>query len=557
MFTVQEALKLDPLSSAKVVAGREGLNRVVEFVNIMEVPDVKRWMKGGEFLVTAGFAFRENPQLIHTILDDLAAVGVAAFGIKLGAYLDTIPEELISHANRLKIPLIQLPPEVPYMDFMIPIFERLMLSQYRTLRRVEKTHERLISLALRGVGMEGICQTLGEILDTPIFVLDRVANCRARFCAASKADINQILETEMKERFPTLLNRNVLVTQHINRIVYEPIGHLVVVPLEIDGEVGSYLVAYENDNKLDEVSLRAMEHAATVIALEIMREKAVFDQTQHMKAEFLEDLILKRHSSQETLLKRASYCDLNIQSDMIVFVADVDNFNEYLKKNKITNEKQVQKIKRDLLTEIRYGLTARMATTPLLMQRSDSIVGILPLSRQLNEQYYEKLFEEILHKVGQKHHNLKITIGISERRKGVEALNTSYQEARDAVRVSRQINKENDIAFSEDLGAYKFLCDLRNSKAMKEQFDSTVGKLRDYDQQYSADLVHTLEVYFDSDRNIRLTADRLYMHRNSVVYRLKKIESILNKDLTDPEDQFNLQLALRLKNIINNFDIED
>lgn len=546
VYTVRDALKLEPLIQAKVVAGKNGLDREVHFVNIMEVPDVRRWMKGGEFLVTAGFAFREDPSLFDTILDELDAVGVAAFGIKLGPYVESMPAELIKHADRLNIPLIELPIDIPYMDYMIPIFERLMLSQYRVLRRVEAIHDKLIALALHGEGIKGICQTLGEILDTPIFVLDKVANCRAQFCAATDSDINQLLETEMKERFPMLVKRNVLISQHINRIVYEPIGHLIVVPIEIDGAVGSYLVAYEDGKKLDEISMRALEHAATVIALEIMRERAVFDNIQHIRSELLEDLILKKYSSMDSILKRASYCDLNIHAKLAIFAADVNDFDRYIHEKHIDKEEEVQKIKQSILVRFRYCLTATLGYTPLLMQRSDSVVGIIVVSHEHDEVFFKCMFEDLLQEISQEYIDLKVTVGIGEVREGIHDLDKSYEEAFNAIRVSNYLNGPGKVAFSENQGAYKFLCDLGRSPAMKEHYDNTIGKLHDYDQKSSTDLVHTLQVYFESNKNVRQTAESLFMHRNSVIYRLKKIEEITQMKLDDSEDQFNLQLVLRL-----------
>ncbi|HHU31859.1 MAG TPA: PucR family transcriptional regulator, partial [Clostridia bacterium] len=123
VLTVRKVLKIGPLKKARIVAGHQGLDNEITFVNIMEVPEVARWMKGGEFLVTAGLPLKNDPLLRKRIIEELHGKGVSAFGIKPGQFFDTIPDDLIVHADKVGLPLIELPSDIPYMDFMLPIFE--------------------------------------------------------------------------------------------------------------------------------------------------------------------------------------------------------------------------------------------------------------------------------------------------------------------------------------------------------------------------------------------------------------------------------------------------
>ncbi|MFZ5651817.1 MAG: PucR family transcriptional regulator ligand-binding domain-containing protein [Bacillota bacterium] len=99
-ITLRQAMEIGPLRKAKVVAG-QGLDREITFVNIMEVPDVVRWMKGGELLLTAGFALKDDAGLRRRLIFDLAQKGVAAFGIKQGQYFNDVPADMIQCANQL------------------------------------------------------------------------------------------------------------------------------------------------------------------------------------------------------------------------------------------------------------------------------------------------------------------------------------------------------------------------------------------------------------------------------------------------------------------------
>ena len=125
-ITVRQALLVEALHDAKVVAGHQGLDNAIRFVNIMEVPEVTKCMKGGELLVTSGFAIKDSCEDRRRLIYDLASKGVAAFGIKLGQYFLMIPDDMLACADEVGLPLIELPRDRPYMDFMVPIFENLI-----------------------------------------------------------------------------------------------------------------------------------------------------------------------------------------------------------------------------------------------------------------------------------------------------------------------------------------------------------------------------------------------------------------------------------------------
>lgn len=551
MLTVRQALKIPPLDRATVVGGKEGLDRKVQFVNIMEVPDVGRWMKGGEFLVTAGFALHEEPALIGTIMKDLENAGVSAFGIKLGPYLQSIPEELIREADRLKLPLIELP-GVPYMDFMIPIFENLMSQQYQALKRAEETHEQLIELALRGEGIAGICRTVEQLVRNPVLIMDKVNNCISRSPDRIQNKYGQNVpgwENDIVNFLVDNVKFSRLSAQRVNRMNYDGESELYVVPVQVHGSVENVLVCWEKFLKLDDISLRALENAATVVALEQVKERAILENEQQIRGELLEDLIWNNYKSKDMILKRASFCRLNVNARLAVFIIDIDEFDAYLLNRENASEEQVQQLKQDVIQYTRFILTRQMGHPPLLYQRSDNVVGLISLNGKKDTTEYRDIFVEIQEYLQNRYH-LQVSVGVGRANVGMEDLKQSYDEAMLALRVGRFLHGDGSISFFQELGPYSFLCDLRDSEFMQGFYNETLGKLHTFDQQNRGDLVRTLQAYFESGRNLRVTAEKLFLHRNSVIYRLKKVEEVTGMQLDNPEDQFRFQLALRVGNVL-------
>ena len=172
-LTVEKALEVASLKNAKVVGGHQGLKSVIRFVNVMEVPEVTRWLKGGELLITTGFPIKDDVDIRYRVIDDLIEKKVAVLCIKPGPYLKKIPEDMIAHADRVGLPLIELDPEVPYIDIIVPIFEILLNNQLYCLKRNEQIHNRLLEVLLSGNGFSSICQVLVEIVDNPVIITDK------------------------------------------------------------------------------------------------------------------------------------------------------------------------------------------------------------------------------------------------------------------------------------------------------------------------------------------------------------------------------------------------
>ncbi len=77
-----------------------------------------------------------------------------------------------------------------------------------------------------------------------------------------------------------------------------------------------------------------------------------------------------------------------------------------------------------------------------------------------------------------------------------------------------------------------------------ESFRRLVRPLEDYDRDHNSDLVHTLRVFFEANANASEAADRLFLHRNSMAYRLERVQNLTGLDLRNHKVRLALQLGL-------------
>ena len=97
----------------------------------------------------------------------------------------------------------------------------------------------------------------------------------------------------------------------------------------------------------------------------------------------------------------------------------------------------------------------------------------------------------------------------------------------------------------EEIGSYTILHDL-NTSVVTTFINSQLGPLLDFTDKKNSDLFQTLNVYLQNNGNAKSTSEELFIHRSSLLYRLEKIEGLLDVELDDSETRFNLMMAMKL-----------
>ncbi|BCV21319.1 PucR family transcriptional regulator [Moorella sp. Hama-1] len=539
-LSVSQALQIGPLRRARVVAGAHNLEREITFVNIMEVPEVTRWMKGGELLLTAGFALKDNPELRKRIIYDLVGKGVTAFAIKPGQYLQDIPTDMIEHANQAGLPLLELPSDVPYMDIMLPIFELLINEQLYRRQRSQEIHDLLINVILGGSGLPGVCKALAQFTTNPVFIF----SCGTCLGAGYPPLKNGQLLPARGEILAGIFQE---IPEEIRSLSPHRAAHLqlspelpacVIVPVATQETIDGYLVISESNRPLNDIEIRGIETGAAIVALEFTKQRAVAETEIRLGSELLDELLQGKIDNTENIIKRAAHLGINVTGQLVVFIIGFA----------IDNRTTGYHI--DVHSEIIHLLRARFGQRPggiLLQSKGDQVIGLLRYCVGKGQEV-PGILQEILATTTSRYPKARLRVGIGRAYEGLTQIKTSYEEALLALKVAWQATSPEPVSFAE-LGPLRILFSVKDLPQAKDFCREYIGRLRDYDSQNKTDLVATLFCYLNNEGNLRKTAQDLFVHKNSVIYRVKKIEEITGLTLNSAEDRFLLMLAAKLSQL--------
>ncbi|GAB1428984.1 hypothetical protein MASR2M17_24190 [Aminivibrio sp.] len=130
MITVKRLLSLPVFRGSSIIAGENGLDHIVQYVDVAEVPDVNFWINPNVFVLTTAYAFCKDSDSLMKLIEALIENKAAGLGIKLGRFLNVLPREVVDFAERSNFSIILLPPELRYTHAIRAITESILQDEH-------------------------------------------------------------------------------------------------------------------------------------------------------------------------------------------------------------------------------------------------------------------------------------------------------------------------------------------------------------------------------------------------------------------------------------------
>lgn len=546
-ITVREALQIPVLKNANLVAGEAGLDRIITSVNFMEVPEIIKYVKKGEFLVTTTYPIKDNITAQQTLIPNLEKSGVAALAIKPVFYNNKVPDIMIELANKLNFPIIELPKDASFNEILNPVLGEILNRQANILRRNEEIHKAFTNIVLGGGSISEIAQMLSNLQGNPVsihaFSMRRTAfgipdNAKTdiyNYVRDIVSDFNQIVQ---------------LIDGRIGSIKLEHSGQVLdafVHPITVAQDNYGYIVIWLINQQKYEIN--ALEQASTVAALEIEKIRAVNEVERRFRSQFIQDIISNNISSRAVALSRGQIYGWDLSSSFLPVLLEIDNYEAlYCTDQNKLNPTSILKQLWNAVTQT----TSTFTSDGIVVDIGSCIIILIKTQKRGLSGRENGIAESIIKGIQQKISsvkNISITTGIGRVIDDVMNLKEGFEQAKQALEIGRVINGPGSLTSYNDLGAYRVLVIGRNNPEMLRFSREMVGGLIEYDKKNKGELMRTLEVILECNGNIKDAAIKLYTHYNTIRYRAKSIEKITGTSLNKDEDRLNLQLALRIQKL--------
>ena len=154
--------------------------------------------------------------------------------------------------------------------------------------------------------------------------------------------------------------------------------------------------------------------------------------------------------------------------------------------------------------------------------------------------------EELLDALREQFPEGRIGIGIGHCYEDIPELKKSHYEARIALIAGLMNSLERPIYLFDRMGVFRILFDLKNRDALFQFRDETVVVLRKYDEENGTAFLDTVRTFYEQGNSVQATAKAMFVHYNTIRYRLTKLKELFGWDLLDRNDLTNLYVGLKV-----------
>jgi len=277
---------------------------------------------------------------------------------------------------------------------------------------------------------------------------------------------------------------------------------------------------------------------------------------QQARENFIHDLISGRMGNDPDLfITRGQIVGYDILIPRVALVMDIYQFEKTAKQSLQTfkglkeGEIYLQRLKNDVLKTIQ-GIFVNTPQEIVSYTGGDKFVVLKIINlKDSDEILRKKLFrmgERIKNTISQKM-KFKVTIGIGEYHKDVRGLSKSFKEATQALDVGAKLGGAGDIYHINDLGIGRILAEIKKDtqqEIIKKTFYSS-KEVRG--RKINETLLETLKAFFDNNLSISKTSQVIYIHRNTLLYRLRRVKEITGLDSKKFDDAVQLRMALKMR----------
>ena len=500
-----------------LLAGWEKLDDQVEAHDLVVLPPVLQEKTAADALAT------------H--LQELAAVPAAALIV-----FQDLDASVKKAALHLDFPILVLPQNTTLRYVQRVITSLLLDRQTQTTERGMELYRRLTEMSLEDKGLEAMAELMSTLTGKIIVVQDKRLDFRALAIPSDNTvDVESLCNAlGQRDNLPAVL-RNRKAAAKARQSYWQqllPIENLgrIVAPIISGDRARGYVSVVGPAGELDLLDSLTVEHGAAACALEMARAKAVSEAEKALRGDFLEGLLAGTLPQKEIERLEGRLDHDTGQPHAILTVAWDD-----------ANAPSMRRLE----TTLNWLLSSHNRPALLHAYADDHMIVFQALRDEEDVSSAHELERRLREHAQAEFGDVRLISGLSGPAHTLVEWPRIHREAVRAMQLGQRLHLNHLVEFNS-LGIYQLLSQIEHIPAVQSFTEEIIGPLAAYDRRQRGSLVETIDAYFNHHANVSQTAESLFIHRNTLLYRLERIQELTGQDINQAGMRLALHLALKL-----------
>ena len=547
-YTIKDLLDSNQFPGMKLLnSASGGGNKEISGIQIIETPDMERYLSGGEILMTSLKAYEGvSESEFQKHMEAFVKLQISGFIVKRNQQTESqkrLFDLLMQYSEEYHLPVIEIPADMYYWGIIKYVLMQIFDLKIAKLSYFKTTHDNLSVLLLNELdvlkNIDNILQQIDRMVGNPLSLYDENRKCIA---STDPALTGFELTKEVEEYRPDVtvakypyLRQTRVYTEYIKKF-------------NVYTQMGFYLVITEKNEALTALDFISLENAIVVLQYLLMRRAAE------------ENIAKKYHKDLGYRMLNGSLTNTELRE-----VADILGFKKTDEFRVITcclvppdNAAKFTPLQLETTEFVKQELL-QLLPKSYIYCNTNQIIYIHKEQDEENEYDFRKNLENIQQSIQnqliQKEIEINFVIGIGKRVKGYSQLKESFEDSQTAIEYIDMIrtvigDKDRSVVDSSKLGFFRMLAKPENKEQLWFCIPESLYKLYDYDTQKKGDLVDTLECFLNNNQSQKKTSKEMFVHYRTIMYRLRKIVEITGIDFSNPAEMLIVRNGLMLMRIV-------
>jgi PucR family transcriptional regulator, purine catabolism regulatory protein len=489
-ITVAELVAV-PFLKMRFRAGAAGGGRLVTWAHTSDLPNATDWLAPGDLLMSNGLNVPPEADAQVSFLAELDSAGLSGLAVGDDMHSPPLAPAFVERAEELAFPVLAIPRDVPFVAVSRAVANANSDEEHKRLVQTVQLYEALRGAASTGRSGAALLRELGHQLECRLLLLDTGTALPVLAADGEPPDgLVERLVAELRGRngvFPAVLR-------------VESNGARAFA-LRVPARRPTALVALHDADRVPDLAL--LQHAANIAALEVERVSAEREQELRLGAELL-TAMLERRIEPASAAQQLGEHGIDPEDAVLVSFRPTAAGHRNL----------------------HHDLAQRELPHLVLWSPQRCLVA-LPDTGEAHEALRDVL-------------GPGVALGVSDPLRRADRAPDAAREARWAQTAASNLAQP-VVRYGE--GTPLFLP--RTLGEAELAAERVLGPVLAYDEEHATELMRSLSVFLEQNRSWQRSAELLHVHKQTLVYRMHRVEDLTGRDLRNTADIVELWMALR------------
>lgn len=513
------------MKHAALLAGETGLQNVVRWVHILDIPDVVPWVSPGDLVLTSCYQFSVRPETVHDLVPRLADKRVAGMILGVGIYLSSVPRQMVADANRRGFPLVKISSKIRFEDLTHQLISKLLYNPQQILQRADQAAAQLTVAVGSASELQPLCDTIAAVLgkDMTLYIYGGQSVRSAGVSVAAQRELDSLF-AKGDRTLPPAPGLLAPARADGRRLLLRPL----VAGSRLIGQI-----AVLSDSDFTPLDLLNVSHLAGLVSVRLVVQRERQRAAQSSRTDFLRQVLLCTPGEVVDVRARGNVLGLRDGEPYVVVAGQ----------RPVAGDCPDPALARELIADALTGLVNDPSAF-FVLETDLATVVLMPLRSIAGG------VSAVIDVLQRALRGSLLTVGISEPGRSIAEAPSRLGQATRAADLSAKLYGPGTVRCFADLRAFDLLDELAASHPDVE-FTIVQGlrPLLEHDKEHGLNLVETVRTFLRCGGNLERTASKLFLHRNSVRYRIERARGFLGASLSDPGQWLQLEMALAIHNL--------